>query len=256
MIINFIAGIVTGFIVSIPPFGPIAFAVISKGFGNEIKEGRAIAFGAAFMDFVYCLIAFAGITLFVSIFPAVVSEFYSGNILMIKMALTFIGCIIVILYGIKIMKSRITYSKMESEDSEKLNSALAKASKLSEKAKDITKLLKIPEKIKESNMFGLFFMGVLLCMSSLTLPASWIFVIGYLKGFDFLDSSFAGGFLFSAGSFLGTLSWYYVLVKLISRNSRRINQSTVNKLNIIAGTILLMLGIFLFIKAAALVFYI
>ena len=256
MIINFIAGIVTGFIVSIPPFGPIAFAVISKGFRNETKEGRAIAFGAAFMDFVYCFIAFAGITLIVSFFPAPVSEFYSRNIIMIKIALTFTGCVIVILYGIKIIKSKITYGKLEAEESEKLNSAIAKAGKLSEKAKDITKRLKIPEKIKESNMFGLFFMGVLLCMSSLTLPASWIVLIGYLKGYDFLDSSFTGGFLFSVGAFTGTFSWFYVLIKLITGNRKRINQSTINKLNIIAGTILLMLGIFLFIKAAASVFYI
>ena len=256
MIINFIAGIVTGFIVSIPPFGPIAFAVISKGFRNETKEGRAIAFGAAFMDFVYCFIAFSGITLIVSFFPAVVSGFYSQNILVIKMALTFIGCAIVILYGIKIIKSKITYSKLEAEESEKLNSAIAKASKLSDKAKDLTKRLKIPAKLKESNMFGLFFMGALLCMSSLTLPASWIFLTGYLKGYDFLDSSFAGGFLFSAGAFLGTFSWFYLLIKLITRNRKRINQSAVNKLNIIAGTILLMLGILLFIKAAASVFYI
>ena len=38
MILNLLAGILTGFIVSIPPMGPIAFAVISRGFNNEINE--------------------------------------------------------------------------------------------------------------------------------------------------------------------------------------------------------------------------
>ena len=126
IIINFIAGILTGFIVSIPPMGPIAFAIISKGFKNEIKEGKAIAFGAAFMDFFYCLIAFAGITLIISFFPSVVGDFYSKNSNTIEIVLTFTGCAIVIIYGLKIMRSKITYNKLEAEESAKLNSAITK----------------------------------------------------------------------------------------------------------------------------------
>lgn len=256
MLINLIAGILTGFIVSIPPMGPIAFAMISKGFKNEISEGKAIAFGAAFMDFFYCLIAFSGIILIVSLFPKVVSDFYAENTFIIEIILTFAGCIFVILYGLKIMKSKITYSKLEAEESAKYDSVIDKANKLREKTKDLTKRLKVPEKIHESNMFGLFFMGVLLCMSSLTLPASWIALIGYLKGYSFLDSSFLGGFLFSIGAFIGTYSWFYLLLKLITGNRKRINQTTINKLNIVAGVVLLILGVFLFVKAAISVFYI
>jgi len=256
MLINLIAGILTGFIVSIPPMGPIAFAMISKGFKNEIREGKAIAFGAAFMDFFYCLIAFSGITLIVSFFPKVVSDFYANNTFIIEIVLTFAGCILVILYGLKIMKSKITYSKLEAEESSKFDSVIAKANKLSAKTKDLTKRFKVPEKIHESNIFGLFFMGVLLCMSSLTLPASWIALIGYLKGYSFLSSSFLGGLLFSLGAFIGTLSWFYLLMKLITGNRKRINQTTINRLNVIAGIILLILGVFLFVKAAVSVFYI
>jgi len=43
-------------------------------------------------------------------------------------------------------------------------------------------------------------------------------------------------------------------LKLITGNKKRIDETTVNKLNIIAGAILLMLGVFLFIKAAVSVF--
>ncbi len=53
MILSLVAGIITGFIVSIPPLGPIAFALISKGFRNEVKEGMSIAAGSAFMDMIY-----------------------------------------------------------------------------------------------------------------------------------------------------------------------------------------------------------
>jgi arginine exporter protein ArgO len=97
-------------------------------------------------------------------------------------------------------------------------------------------------------------MGVLLCISSLAPPASWIAIIGYLKGYSFLSSSFLGGLFFSLGAFAGTLAWYYTLLKLITGNKKRINETTVNKLNIVAGVILLMLGVFLFIKAAVSVF--
>src|SRR3970282_1454335 len=111
MIINLIAGILTGIIVSIPPIGPIAFAMISKGFKNEVREGKAIALGAAFMDFFYCLIAFGGINLIISFFPLVVSDFYAKNAYMIEIVLTFSGCIIVMIYGLKILRSKITYNK-------------------------------------------------------------------------------------------------------------------------------------------------
>jgi threonine/homoserine/homoserine lactone efflux protein len=253
LLTNILTGVITGFIVSIPPMGPIAFAIISKGFKNEIKEGKAIAFGAAFMDFFYCLLAFGGISLIVSLFPLAASEFYAKNAYTIEIVLTFSGCVIVILYGLKIMKSKITYSKLEEEESAKLNSVLSKVSKLSEKAESVAKHLKVPE-INKSNYLGLFFMGVLLCLSSLTIPASWIAIVGYLKGYNFMNSSFFGGLLFAFGAFVGTYFWFYLLLKLITGNKKRINQTTVNKLNIIAGVILLMLGIFLFVKATVSVF--
>ncbi len=233
--------------------GPIAFAIISKGFNNEIMEGKAIASGAAFMDFFYCLIAFAGITLIISFFPSVVADFYENNTFTIEIVLTFTGCAIVIIYGLKIMRSKVTYNKLEAEESTKLNSALTKAEILTEKAKNIATRLKVPE-INKSNFLGLFFMGVMLCLSSLTLPASWIALVGYLKGYNFLSSSFLGGLLFSVGAFIVTYAWFYTLLKLITGNKKRINPATVNKLNVIAGIILLLLGIFLFIKAAISVF--
>jgi len=255
MIINFIAGILTGFIVSIPPMGPIAFAMISKGFKNEVKDGKAIALGAAFMDFFYSLIAFSGITLIISLFPAVAADFYYRNAYTIEIVLTFSGCAVVIIYGLKIIRSKITYSKLEAKESAKLNSALINASKLKEKAESMSKILKVPEK-NNSHYIGLFFMGVLLCLSSLTLPASWFALIGYLKGYNFLASSFLGGLLFSIGAFIGTVGWFYMLLKLITGNKKLINQTTINKLNIIAGVILLLLGVFLFFKAAISVIYI
>jgi arginine exporter protein ArgO len=92
-------------------------------------------------------------------------------------------------------------------------------------------------------------MGVMLCLSSITLPASWIAFVGYVKSFGIIESSVWGGLVFSAGAFAGTTIWFWLLLKLITGNKHRINQATISKLNVIAGVILIILGIFLFSKA-------
>jgi arginine exporter protein ArgO len=253
MIINFMTGMITGFVAALPPLGPIAFAVICKGFKNEITEGRAIAFGAAFMDFFYCLIAFMGIDLIISFFPSGLADFYVANVRTIEIGLTFAGCAIIAISGRKIIKTKITFDKLEADESAKLDSAYTKVNKLKEKTENVAKHLKIPI-IKKSNLFGLFFLGVLLCLSSLTLPASWIAIIGYLKGYHFLKSSFLGALIFSIGTLLGSFAWYFSLLKLITGNKKRINPTTINTLNVIAGVTLLMLSVFLFVKATVSVF--
>jgi arginine exporter protein ArgO len=93
-------------------------------------------------------------------------------------------------------------------------------------------------------------MGIMLCLSSITLPASWIALVGYIKGFGIIESSFWGGLVFSAGAFVGTALWFWLLLKLITGNKHRINRSTISTLNVIAGVILILLGVFLFVKAS------
>lgn len=254
MLITLIAGILTGYIVSIPPLGPIAFAMISKGFKNEISEGLAIGIGAAFMDFVYCMFAFGGISLVISFLPSSAAVFYELNIATIQVILTYTGCAIVIIYGLKIMRSRISFSELEAAQSGKITEAFEKAEDLEEKTMEFAKQHHVPG-VTKASYSGMFFMGVLLCMSSLTLPASWIALVGYLKGYKIINASIVGGLLFSAGAFVGTSVWFYTLLKLITGNKHRINPATVSKLNVIAGVILILLGIFLFVKATISIFH-
>jgi threonine/homoserine/homoserine lactone efflux protein len=249
MLITLIAGFLTGYIVSIPPLGPIAFALITKGFRGKLLEGLMIGTGAAIMDFIYAMIAFVGISLFISLLPLTVEKFYITNLHTIQIVLTFAACVIVIIYGIKIMRSKSSMEKMEAAQSGKLHFAEEKAKDIKEKAKDFTKQHNVPLKTK-SNNGSLILMGILLTMSSITLPASWFAIVGYIKGFGTINSSFWGGFFFSLGAFAGTTLWFYTLLKLITSNKHRISPSTVNTLNIIAGYILIFLGAFLFIKAA------
>ena len=247
MLSSIITGVITGFIVSIPPLGPIAFALISKGFKNEIKEGMAIALGSAFMDFVYCIIAFGGISLILSFLPDTAGKFYNDNVSILIIILTYLGCLIVVVYGIKIMKSKIGFEEMEEKQADKLQEA-------KEKAIEFTKHTHVPV-VSKSSLTGLFMMGVMLCLSSITLPASWVAVVGYLKGYKLIDNNMIDGLVFSAGAFAGTALWFYALLRLITGNKHRINIITVNKLNIAAGIILFILGLVLFVRATGEIFH-
>lgn len=246
MIITLIAGIITGFIVSIPPLGPIAFALISKGFRGEFKEGMAIGLGSAFMDMVYAMVAFGGISLFISLLPESIGNAINGNSNTLQIILIYAGCVLVIIYGIRIMKSKIDMQTFETNESTHISKAEARAGVLVHKTH-------VPV-VSKSNLFGLFIMGIMLCLSSITLPASWFALVGYVKGFGIIESSFLGGLIFSGGAFMGTALWFWLLLKLITGNKHRINPATVSKLNTIAGIILITLGVFLFTKATGAVF--
>jgi threonine/homoserine/homoserine lactone efflux protein len=249
MIITVVTGVITGFFISIPPLGPISFSLISKGFNNKVKEGMGIGTGAAFMDFVYCMVAFGGISLLFSLLPESVLTFYFKNISLIQIILTYTGCLIVVFYGIRIIRTKITYNELESRQFEKITEAKEKAIAVEEKAKEFAKQHHVPV-VSKSSLSGLFIMGILLCLSSITLPASWFAVVGYLKGYGLINSSLLDGLYFSIGVFLGTSGWFYTLLKLITGNKHRISPSSVNKLNIASGVVLIMLGIFLFAKAS------
>ena len=257
MILTLIAGIITGYVVSVPPLGPIAFALISKGFKNEFSEGMFIGLGAAFMDFVYALIAFGGISLFISFLPSSFAKFYKENSDIVQIILTYAGCAIVIIYGLRIKKSRTSVSQLEKQSSEKIEMAETKAKEVRTFAKQHHIPLESHSKRgkKNANYGGLFLMGVMLCLSSITLPASWIAIVGFIKGFGAIRSSFWAGVLFSTGALIGTAGWFYTLLKLITDNQHRINPNTINKLNVIAGYILIFLGVFLFLKATGTIFH-
>lgn len=235
-----------------PPLGPTNFAVISKGFKNQIKLGVAIGAGAGFMDMVYILIAYGGFSAIVSFIPSGAETFISVNEGTIKTIFTFLGCAIVIFYGIKIMKMKVPQNGNGSADYELQIQGLEKKAeiKLRHTEKGLDKILHSKSLQKEKSGFtGSFLTGALLCISSVTLPASWFAIVSYLKSYGIIDSSFLTGLSLSVGVFLGTTVWFYTLTKFVSANSHKIKPSTLSRLNISVGIILILLGVFLFYKA-------
>jgi threonine/homoserine/homoserine lactone efflux protein len=237
-----------------PPVGPTNFAIMTEGFKKKIYDGVAIGVGAGFMDFVYILAAYGGVSAIKSFFPSSVDNFFEVNEKYIKIVLTLIGCIIVIFYGLKIKKTKAINGSFEENQitGDKLQEVVSEKAeiKLIKTEKEIDKILHTQTLERGiTGKMGHFLTGVLLCLSSVTLPASWFALVSYLKSYGLIDSSFVSGLSLAVGVLLGTVTWFYTLVKLISKNSHKINPKMLNKINIGVGYILVLLGVFLFIKA-------
>lgn len=237
-----------------PPLGPTTFSIIAKGMKNEEKEGIAIGVGAAFMDFIYIMAAYGGVSIIRALLPRTVDIFFQNNEETIKLILTLLGCFVVVFYGFKLMKMKIfngnditaplTEERIEEVVHEKAEPKLLKREKELDKILHTQKLEK-----GMSGLTGEFLTGILLCLSSVTLPASWFAIVSYLKSYGVIDSEFISGLSLAVGVLLGTAVWFYVIVKFISKNSHRINPMMLNKINIGVGIILILLGVFLLIKA-------
>lgn len=259
MIIGLIVGFIIGFVLSMPPLGPTTFSIMAKGFKNEEKEGIAIGIGAAFMDFIYILAAYGGVSIIKTLLPNSVDVFFNENEKTLKLILTLLGCFVVVFYGFKIMKMKIfngnnsnapiTEDRIEEVVLEKAETKLIKTEKELDRILHTKKLEK-----GISGLTGEFLTGILLCLSSVTLPASWFAIVSYLKSYGVIDSEFLSGLALAIGVLAGTAVWFYVIVKFISKNSHRINPRMLNKINISVGVILILLGLFLLIKAVDFIF--
>jgi threonine/homoserine/homoserine lactone efflux protein len=259
LIIGLIVGFIIGFVLSMPPLGPTTFSIIAKGFKNEEKEGIAIGVGAAFMDFVYILAAYGGVSIIKTLLPHSVDLFFETNENLLKIILTFIGCFVVVFYGFKLMKMKIfngnnSNAPLTKDKIEEVRMAKSET-KLTKTEKELDKILHTKKLEKGlTGLTGEFLTGILLCLSSVTLPASWFAIVSYLKSYGVIDSKFLSGLSLAVGVLIGTAVWFYFIVKFVSKNSYRINPRMLNKINIGVGVLLILLGVFLLIKAVDFIF--
>ncbi|MBL8006533.1 MAG: LysE family transporter [Ignavibacteria bacterium] len=245
MITGLLLGICIGFIFSMPPLGPTYFAIIEKGLKKEFNNAVSIGIGAGIMDMVYILVAFGGVSVITAFFPDSVNSFFASNEVTIKYYLAIGGCILIIFYGIKIISIKKIPEKPVSEETEiKIKQKLIKVQnvlKITEVKLD--KLLHTHRQEKpNSAIFGSLMFGVLSCLSSPTLPASWFATVGYLKSYGLISSGILSGFFLAFGVLAGTSLWFYVMTKLIFRHTDKINPGIMKKLNIFTGSFLIIIG--------------
>lgn len=249
MITALIIGVIAGFLLSMPPLGPTNFAIISKGLRSEVNDGIAIGAGAGVMDFIYIMIAYGGVSIIKVLLPESVDLFFEKNEILLKTILTLVGSLVVFFYGVRIMKKKILGPNnglndgMEKFLEKKVELQLEKTEKEFEKFLHSDVLEK-----RNTGMFGYVITGMMLCLSSVTLPASWIALVGYLKGYGLLDANFWAGFGMALGVFAGTTLWFWLLVKLVSRNAHKVSPITLGRLNVGVGIVLIVLGVFLLVK--------
>ena len=190
MISGLIVGVIIGFIVTIPPLGPTYFQIIEQGLKNKTRNGLAIGAGAGFIDFFYILIAFGGVSLITSLLPDNLHAYYpaedwyfSENSEILKLMLALFGSLFVIIYGIKIIFTKQDYShRIEVEENLDYKEKYDKVENVFKKTEvGIDKIFRT--KVLEKHHSGItlsFIAGVVSCLSSPALPASWFAIVSYL----------------------------------------------------------------------------
>ena len=256
MLISILTGIVFGFLVSMPPLGPVIFSVISKGLHNKNHDGLTLGMGAALVDAIYAASAVGGIAIIIAILPHKIIISYLEHESTIIFALTLLGGAFVIAYGLKILitKKKIFVTDSSLEDTAQQNVIEQKEQLAFE---IINKTQHSVEKFSFLSVFNnmagngrkQLVTGILLCFSSLTLPASWMAIAGVLKSYNMIEHSFRGGVLFSVGVFIGTYGWFFLLLKIIAMHKHRLGKIALHNLQLFAGIILILLGSSVIISA-------
>jgi len=230
--------------------GPTNILVISLGLRKEIKYGVAVGAGAGFMDMIYIIISYGGFALIKGFVPESINDFFVNNEKFFMVLLTLVGCIVVGLSGYKLIKTKVEADITTPAQDKKIENKLSKVTtKLEQTNEDLSRILhsNLLQK-KENGLVGGFLKGAFLCVSSVTIPASWFALTGYMKNYGIIDSRFITGLIYSIGVFAGTTLWFWTLVKVISENTHRVSPEALNKINIIVGGILLLLSLFLLYK--------
>lgn len=240
-----------------PPVGPTNILVISQGLRSEIRNGVAVGAGAGFMDMIYIIISYGGYALIKGFIPDSVDTFFSNNEMLFKIILTFVGCVVVGVSGFKLMRTKVLENRAKNNSDDGMKSKVDEVeTKLDHTKEDFTRILHTDLLKKDENsLFGSFLKGAFLCFSSVTIPASWFALTGYMKSYGIIDSRFITGLSYSIGVFAGTTFWFWTLVKVISKNTHRVSPKALSKINVGVGIMLMMLSIFLLYKAADFLFF-
>lgn len=236
-----------------PPLGPTYAAIIDKATKNELHNAVSIGFGAGFMDLIYILAAYGGVTFISNVLPDSIDNFFIKNEDILKFYLAIFGSIIVIFYGITIINKKEDDKKKEEEKSgfkKKIESFVKKVEIFVKNIEDrILKFLhiNIPEDAN-SDLTGSFFLGIGLCLSSPTLAASWFATVGYLKSLGLINSNFLTGISLGIGVLIGTSIWFYLISKFIIKHKEKISNDFSKKLNKYIGKFLVVLGVVILVN--------
>jgi threonine/homoserine/homoserine lactone efflux protein len=201
---NLVFGFLTGIISSLG-FGPVSMASIAKCLSENFRSGFTIGLSAALMDFIY-----SGIVLLFGInfilFPDDIHVY-----------IQLIGIILLTFIGINIIKTKPI--ELNSDENRKINTKY---------------------KIRYS-----FFYGIIIYLSTPTLLAFWVGSIAFLNENNIINnSSFLDKILFIIGVFIGTSSWFLILLSGVKSAASKINIKYIRYFIIFMGYVLIGMGLY------------
>jgi threonine/homoserine/homoserine lactone efflux protein len=90
-----IAGLLAGFIFSMPVAGPISILITSNAFKGKARYCRRVTIGASFADFFYVFVAFFGLTKLYSLYKPAIPYILAA------------GAVFILYTGFRIMKTKV-----------------------------------------------------------------------------------------------------------------------------------------------------
>jgi threonine/homoserine/homoserine lactone efflux protein len=192
-LVTLLLGIAGGFVLSIPP-GPLSIAVTREGLEGYLKHAMMIVLGAAIMDIVYILIATFASSAIVLALQQLIKETEWFPVLFQ------IACIIVLLYlGIRYLTpARCEEAATKNEMAEKQQ----------------------VERAQKMGHASPFFIGLLIAITNLASPTfipSMITFVGFLHANGWLQRGALSSTLFSVGFGLGTVLWFFSMLRILHR---------------------------------------
>ena len=216
MLLSLLLGLVTGFILAIPP-GPLAMAVIKQGLGGNRRAGLQVAAAATVMDCLYALIAaFASSALVVALTDRITAN---GEMVLAFRALCVIGLTMI---GMRYLRQR--------HHPDGAASAANREAAQEEHAQRI-------------GISSPFLLGVLIALTNLAIPTflpSLIGVVGYLHTREWLATSMAARLEFSLGFGCGTGVWLIALLQFFLSHRTKLSGNLLSGVFRFAGVVFLL----------------
>lgn len=217
MIVALIIGAITGWLMSMP-IGPLNAAVISRTIKYSARFGIAVAIGAAVMDVIYCGGA-AQINQFLVTSPV------------INVCFEFAGFAALLILGIR---------QLTSKTPEHERSYVDELPETTDRGERVAAAAIQRMHLERKSLVGPFTIGILLYATNVMAVPEWIIVSGLWRSWGLLGSGVDINASFALGAGAGTLGWYLVLIRWISKRRRGFKPSTLHKINL--GTSIAMLA--------------
>ncbi|MEK9136143.1 MAG: LysE family transporter [Bacteroidota bacterium] len=211
MITALLLGIVSGFILSIPP-GPLSAAVTKHSVGHSFRSGFMIALGGAAMDIIYVLIAaFASSAIVIALVDLITGNGWT------LLGFQVLAILVLLFMGVRYMRHKHT----PAEES---------------------KILRVEEaqeqKAQKLGYPSPFFIGVLIAVANLASPTfipSMISVIGYIQANGLLSGRAYDNVAYALGFGAGTAVWFTLVAKVLVQHRSKFSASVLSNIYKFAG---------------------